>query len=859
MVFKNHKLTEYSLINAIGAGERISLSKLAISHLQRTARPIRVAVDISIWLFQVQSGRGGKNPELRTLFFRLLKLLALPIHPLFVYDGRHKPPFKRGKSVSYGSTPLIRRSKDLIERFRFPWHEAPGEAEAECARLQQAGVVDAVMSNDVDALMFGSRMTIMNFSKESGTGTTAATHVTCYCMDGQAPDQTSCVPLDRAGMILFAMLSGGDYAEGVKGCGSKLAAEIAQAGFGQDLLETLSSHPSDLDSGLKDWRERLQYELDENESGYFKRKHKAVQIPADFPDQTILTYYAEPTVSTSEGMTFLKEELRHAWDREIDPLAIRTFAADNFEWNYRSGARKIIKLLAEPLLSYRLRLQRPVIGVRVGSLAPECDTPWLQTVYRSRASFGTDGTTELQMDMLPIDVVGIDLLAEEPNPPMPLEEAPTQSTTQSAPDEAGAEEEDPEDTAEAPPPSPSKTRITKRYDPFTIEKVWIFETVAKLGIPDVVQKWDKDQAEKAEKANKKPSKGPAKRRTGPKKKGPIDPGMKRGSILKYGTLTKESSELSTSNKGYLVDTMNSKSQREGTSSSPNQAHVPGIIDLDSYQLSPSMYPERESCYHQPYDGHEVDELTNSFSSLSTTAQMRSVKRHPMSIRSRPQLSSRILSTGECDFQEPTAICEDVVSSQILSSRVKLSYVVSRRDAEQSLEEASSQGLRVPPASPKPKKKGSFAKKQQQQQPNTPEASDGVGELGEAIKLLSVSLKPDSDFCTPKSRRPCEPTLPNDDGIEAGQCTPVAKQIEQLEETHCVDTSKSATQKKIEAKCRSPSKSSKKDMVPNPTIGYAENVSTFNGFWETHEETESEAPGKKGHKKLLSRVSILDLV
>ena len=126
-----------------------------------------MAVDISIWLFQVQAGRGGKNPELRTLFFRLLKLLALPIHPLFVYDGRHKPPFKRGKAVSarsYGNAPIIQRSKDLIERFRFPWHEAPGEAEAECARLQQAGIVDAVMSNDVDALMFGSGWTIMNFS-----------------------------------------------------------------------------------------------------------------------------------------------------------------------------------------------------------------------------------------------------------------------------------------------------------------------------------------------------------------------------------------------------------------------------------------------------------------------------------------------------------------------------------------------------------------------------------------------------------------------------------------------------------------------------------------------------------------------
>ena len=223
---------------------------------------------------------------------------------------------------SYGSAPIIRRSKDLIERFRFPWHEAPGEAEAECARLQRAGIVDAVMSNDVDALMFGSTLTIMNFSKESGTGTSASTHVTCYRMGNEG--HISNIPLDRAGMILFAMLSGGDYLpSGVPKCGSKLAAQIAKAQFGDDLLKEISSESPDLDSRLNEWRERLQFELEENESGWFTTKHKAVRIPETFPDRTILKYYAEPVVSTEDDMTILRRRLRHAWDCEINTLAIR--------------------------------------------------------------------------------------------------------------------------------------------------------------------------------------------------------------------------------------------------------------------------------------------------------------------------------------------------------------------------------------------------------------------------------------------------------------------------------------------------------------------------------------------------------
>ncbi|PWY92082.1 exonuclease [Aspergillus heteromorphus CBS 117.55] len=529
------------LIHAIGAGERISLSKLAITHLQRTHRPIRVAVDISIWLFQVQAGRGGRNPELRTLFYRLLKILALPIHPLFVYDGKNKPPFKRGKAVSgrsYGSAPIIRLSKILVDLFRFPRHEAPGEAEAECAKLQRTGVVDAVMSNDVDALMFGSTFTIMNFSKESGSGTAAATHVTCYSMDGSG--EPSRVMLDRAGMILFAMLSGGDYLpSGVPKCGSKLAGEIAKAGFGADLLEILDSEGDELDTKLGEWRERLQYELEENESGYFQTKHKVVRVPETFPDRTLLSYYAKPVVSKTRDIEALQERLVDAWDKEIDVVELRRFTADSFEWNYRSGARKVTRLLAEPLISYRLRLGRQASAFPQNSpRLSNSNVPMLQKVYKSRSSYSTDGMTEIQVDMIPVDVVGFDILSDEPNPPLPSQESTVSG------DE---EEEEPENNAEPVLQSPTKKRVTKRYDPYASEKLWVFETLATIGIPEVVANWKKEQAEKA--APKKPTA----RKTGPRKKGPIDPGMKRGSILKYGTLTKERSEISGQKSAQLLE------------------------------------------------------------------------------------------------------------------------------------------------------------------------------------------------------------------------------------------------------------------------------------------------------------------
>ncbi|KAJ6082961.1 hypothetical protein N7467_007096 [Penicillium canescens] len=879
------------LINAIGAGERISLAKLAVMHLERTARPIRIAVDISIWLFQVQAGRGGRNPELRTLFYRLLKLLALPVHPLFVYDGRQKPAFKRGKAVSarsYGSAPIIRRSKDLIERFRFPWHEAPGEAEAECARLQQAGLVDAVMSNDVDALMFGSSLTIMNFSKENGSGTSSATHVTCYAM-GQNGHPSN-IPLNRPGMILFAMLSGGDYLpSGVPKCGSKLAAEIAKAGFGEDLLQELDSD-SDVDTGLTEWRERLQYELEENESGYFTTKHKAVRIPETFPDRTILEYYAQPKVSSDEEMTFLRSRLRQAWDRDIDPLAIRTFAAEHFEWNYRSGARKVIKLLAEPLVSYRLRLQRPVRGVAPGfSFVPECP-PTLQKAYKCRSSFGTDAMPELQLDMLPIDVVGLDLLAEEPNPPLSSEEpVPSQATPQE-----GEEEDETEMASEQAPPTPSKSRVTKRYDPFSIEKVWVFETVARLGVPDIVKKWEKEQAEKTEKA-KKPAKNTPTRRTAPKKKGPIDPGMKRGSILKYGTLTKETTELSASKQTQLLEAAISKKSTTDPHSrlgSGSGSTSPVVVDMEHGPVSPSMYAQQGATPMMSYSSQEVDDLLDTFSSI-TLSPSANIKRHPMAAQSRIRSRRGVLGTDGIEIEESETLHAEINHSPSRPTRsrgLKISYSISDYcDSETSIEESPARALIAPPS---PSKK-TRSKAKKATEPQCEEGSLAVEEIERAIETLSLSIKLD-DYSEDAPARPLRQPSPKKakepkvrtrtTKIEATKSSLSPKQTasepEQpssstnsvsLQDKGCHENSVSLKKTEWDAKnpkqtIKKPSKETTSNKQDHKTVGHLENITIHNGFWsidsspgDSADPTGVESKARGGKKKRIPRVSILDLI
>ena len=181
-----------------------------------------MAIDVSIWTFQIQSGKGGTNADLRTLFYRLLRLHRLSVQPLFVFDGPHKPPFKRNKRTNItGGSALNCVATELFGLFGYPYIYAPGEAEAECAVLQQKGIVDAVLSEDVDTLMFGCTFHLRNWTSEGTRGNKAPTHVDVHRAE-QIKKGTS--GLDREGMVLVALMSGGDYLPvGIPNCGPKMA------------------------------------------------------------------------------------------------------------------------------------------------------------------------------------------------------------------------------------------------------------------------------------------------------------------------------------------------------------------------------------------------------------------------------------------------------------------------------------------------------------------------------------------------------------------------------------------------------------------------------------------------------------
>ncbi|KAI0547340.1 hypothetical protein F4679DRAFT_554416 [Xylaria curta] len=488
----------------IGPGKRISLTKLAAEKLEESGRPLRIAIDISIWQFQVQAARGGSNPAIRTLFYRLLRLLSLAIQPIFVFDGPNKPAFKRNKRSGRGNGVATAMAKRLLRLFGFIVHEAPGEAEAECALLQQNGIVDAVLSEDVDTIMFGCTRTLRNWSSEGTKGSKTPTHISMY--DTQELCQGAS-GLDREGMVLVALMSGGDYLpEGIPGAGVKLACEAARAGFGKSLCQLKRANTSELTS----WKEWLAYELRHNESGFFRTRHKALNIPEDFPNMEILRYYTHPVVSPATTL----DRLRHqSWDREIDIQGLREFVRETFDWSYRIGAIKFIRVLA-PCLLVRKLMQRNAGedgSPKDTNATQEEASVLVKSITNRRAHVSTDATPELRVSFIPTNIVGYDF-QEEPDEVIDFGR---DGLALNSDDEM----EDPVD--EVGDDSTAKSGARKVFSPTETDLHWIPEIIARTGIPSMVEEWEEAQHAKVS-ARSKPKTTRSKAKTGGMAAGALD-------------------------------------------------------------------------------------------------------------------------------------------------------------------------------------------------------------------------------------------------------------------------------------------------------------------------------------------------
>ncbi|KAK5700682.1 hypothetical protein LTR97_005199 [Elasticomyces elasticus] len=292
------------------AAEVVHIAEYAARHFEQHKRPLRIAVDESCWRFtnltpkqveRIREGEPAANPVEKTILWRALNLMKLNIPLIFVSDGPRKPWKRAKRGGGLIDRELTKLLHQMLDHLKLPRHQAPSEAEAECAAMQKRGLVDAAHKIGKDRVK---------------------DHIKVFT----AERLRNKLDFDADSFILFALLSGGDYCtKGLPGCGPQTAR---------------------LENQLQRWREALQKLL---------RLHRnSANVPAGFPDFKALKNYRDPIISTPEQLDNLRG-LRQGWDRPIDQRKLRILLRDRFHF----GTREYLKHIAPIYLARALARAAP--------------------------------------------------------------------------------------------------------------------------------------------------------------------------------------------------------------------------------------------------------------------------------------------------------------------------------------------------------------------------------------------------------------------------------------------------------------------------------------------------------------------
>ncbi|KAK7020866.1 hypothetical protein R3P38DRAFT_3197327 [Favolaschia claudopus] len=205
----------------------------------------------------LRPGRAGQKLILEKLFYQLGNFSLASLTLVAVLDGPGRPSEKRGIKVIPRSMWFTEPVKKMFTAFGYNFYEAPGEAEAQLAWLNQQGFIDGILTEDSDAFIFGARCVIRGPKVEDSA--------LVYYID--SIENTASVALDQPGLFLCALLLGGDYAAGIAGIGPATAWALARHGFGQKLVDIMNSYVgNERLVHLAVWRTALCSELRTNSS-----------------------------------------------------------------------------------------------------------------------------------------------------------------------------------------------------------------------------------------------------------------------------------------------------------------------------------------------------------------------------------------------------------------------------------------------------------------------------------------------------------------------------------------------------------------------------------------------------------------
>lgn len=336
------------------------------------------------------------------------------------------------------------------------------------------------------------------------------------------------IDLTHGGLILIALLSGGDYHQaGLSGCGPKVAHGLARCGFGDSLLSAARTLTrEDLQEYLVAWKKDLAEELRTNSRDILGRRYNSLSktIPEEFPDIDILMSYSNPITSETEGKV---HKIKATWERPLDLGRIANICELYFEWGVRHVIIKrfrtmiwpaaVLRFLRESVLEKDAQkvnqplspsmTQLPQNGppssspttsataslshLRIGS-SSICQDLILK-IHSARNHDSTDGLLEYRLEVSPERLIALASAGiKDIRPPLIADISSSDDTTNEG-----------DKRVKKPPPDPSSNL-----------RVWISACIVKAAFPSLVDSFDEVAKGKAAKktARTKPANRP--KRTG---------------------------------------------------------------------------------------------------------------------------------------------------------------------------------------------------------------------------------------------------------------------------------------------------------------------------------------------------------
>jgi flap endonuclease-1 len=265
---------------------------------KNTLKKKKIAIDISILIYRsiisVRSSgadftnqKGEITSHILGLFNKTIEILQLGIIPVYVFDG--KPPtikyktiegrkIVRKKALEKMETAISEEDKikyfkrsaqitkeqwdqcrDLLDMMGIPYINAPEEADSQCAYLAKVGLVEAVLTEDMDILTFGSTKIIRNLTSHKVETTEIVLTELLDKLD-----------LSYEQFVEFCILLGSDYCSGIIDTKPKIIYEYYKKN--KDITKTLE-------------------ELSNND----------IKFPEETNYEEIKTYFTKPVVNEITG------------------------------------------------------------------------------------------------------------------------------------------------------------------------------------------------------------------------------------------------------------------------------------------------------------------------------------------------------------------------------------------------------------------------------------------------------------------------------------------------------------------------------------------------------------------------------